>query len=112
MVSQDVIIEALSGLQEPEQPVDGDCLRFESLVAQRLNEAGLEARSVVVLGWVRAGVVAFAHRVTLCDKFVVDFTARQFHPAAPRRWIAPASTYRARLAAYTGISKVTFLGQQ
>jgi hypothetical protein len=99
---------ALAELPAPEQPTDGDCLTLAPLVTSILTEAGLPARTVAVWGWLGGNVAGFVHMVTLVDPgTIVDFTARQFSPDAPGRWIAPVDGYRYRLADLTGTVMVT-----
>jgi hypothetical protein len=102
-------IEAvLAELPEQGEPVDGDCLTLAPLITAMLYEAGLPARTVTVWGWLGGGLVGFVHMATLVDPgTVVDFTARQYGPAAPGRWIAPVDGYRYRLAELAGAAVVT-----
>ncbi len=95
-------IAALSGLEPPAQPRDGDCLTHAPIVTQRLVEAGLPAVDAWVTAWAAPGVLLLIHQVTCLGDYVVDDTARQFDPRFPARCIGEIDEYQRLFAAATG----------
>lgn len=102
---------ALSGLAPPPQPLDGSCLRWSLQITRTLVDAGFAARTVSVVGWVDRGgkLVGWLHQATMVDGLVVDYTARQFSPDLPARWMVPWPEYTRAMAAITGSEEVTDL---
>lgn len=103
------LVEVLAGVAEPAIPRDGDCIEYSELVTSTLNDADIPANRVTVLGWIDHGgrAILFGHYATQVGDTVVDFTARQYHPQLPARWIAPVEEYCTQLAELSGASCVT-----
>lgn len=119
----------LKGLPLPGVARDGDCLVVAARVTAAAQELGFPADTVTVIGWLdwatvcsavpelssRQGgdeltVIGFSHRVTVVSGWVLDATAQQFRADLPARWIAPLQEYLQRLAAVTGVARVTVAG--
>ncbi len=98
-------------LDLPQQPADGDCLDWAPRMTQLLNDAGLPALTVTVIGWLHHGssLIGWIHKATVIDAgVVVDCTARQFHPDFPVLWITTPYNYAEQLGTRTGVETVTF----
>ncbi len=113
------IYRALDGLEYPVRPVAGDCLVWAPRVTATLVEAGILAETVNVAGVGLAStlaspsgvaedeVIQFIHSVTLVGDLIIDYTARQFSPTLPDRWISHKDSYFRQLAKATGAFSVT-----
>lgn len=110
MPTRNELDAALSGILEPDEPADGDCLVFQVLVTNELQRQGYPAYLASVIGWadVDNKIIMFGHQATEVDGWIVDFTARQFNDQIPARWIIPADRYPTLLAGMTFAEKVTF----
>lgn len=115
-VADDMVyrIEAQLDVEIPDQPQDGDCLRFAPLITEAAKRANLPSPSTAsVIGYADAErqVIVFVHQVTrIGTQLVVDFTARQFEllHEVPARWIATTEDYCTTLASATGVPVVAF----
>ncbi|QIS21270.1 hypothetical protein [Nocardia terpenica] len=92
-----------------ENPADGDCLRISTKVAEALLARGLQAETVVVIGWLDESdrIIAFFHQVTVCGGIVLDGTARQFSTKLPFAWVASIPDYLRDLAETTGVQNIS-----
>lgn len=109
-MTRDRLVRALALIDEPEMPVDGDCLRLARRITEQLQREGMPARQVTVVGWTDHAnlmVIHFGHQATEVDGWMVDFTARQFNDSLPARWICRTADYPAELADKTRVHKVT-----
>lgn len=97
----------LRRVDHPVQPVDGDCEPWSAWIEQELRRAGV-TRARARWAWFesdmdfdegRRTVILAGHRIVLVDTedLVVDFTARQYAPGLPARWIAPLASYSAMM---------------
>lgn len=101
--------DALAPIAEPANPLDGDCIEYSNLVTAALSGAGLPAEQATIFGWIDHGgkSILFGHYATLVGDLIIDFTARQFHPELPARWIVPVKEYCEELARRSGADCVT-----
>lgn len=107
------LIAALASFPHPAQPVDGDCIAWANRITVALQQSGFpEAQTVLVAGWADrdATVLLFAHQATMAGDWVADFTARQFAPELPARWVGAIASYAGQLEAATGAARVDVLG--
>lgn len=109
MNARERLVRALALIDEPEMPVDGDCLRLARRITEQLQREGIPARQVTVVGWADHdnGIISFGHQATEVDDWIVDFTARQFNDSLPTRWICRTANYPTVLASMTRVHKVT-----
>ncbi len=99
-------LEILAPLSYPIAPRDGDCLKWAPQVTIALTEAGIEAETINVAGYLPGDVIAFIHVVTLIDGvLIVDYTARQFRTDFPERWVTPVDQYLLRLTSVMGLRR-------
>lgn len=103
-------LEVLRGLKTPDDPVDGDCIRWAPTVTEAFVAAGYPAQECVVIGWMDDDVILYVHRATKIGFMVVDCTARQYSPKLPLRWVADRPQYIAGMVEHTGVASVTVAG--
>lgn len=95
--TKDLILEILTEMSFG-HPRSGDCIPVSDAVTSHLQDAGREAVSVVVIGWVdvpgNKDVIGEGHRATLVDdRWIVDCTARQYDPSLPQPWVVDEDEY-------------------
>ncbi|MCZ7478823.1 hypothetical protein [Micromonospora sp. WMMC273] len=97
--------------QQPSTVSDGDCIAAADRLTDTLRTLGITAESVSVIGWIDPDchVLGFAHRATAIGDHIADLTARQFHPDAPARWLAPVGEYLSRLTTLTRVAAATIV---
>lgn len=121
MTDDERLVEALRVVEEPERPVDGDCDPWSKWIALELHEAGIPAKVQLLFGMIpQPGVlpgstavplvIVYGHACVLVGTTtIVDFTARQFHPNLPARWITTVDDYKATLARVTMVQEIVLL---
>lgn len=116
----------LCNLSLADAPRDGDCLVVAARVTAAVRALGIPADTVTVSGWhdhktlaslfpdfglmpdIRdRRILGFGHRATVAGRWILDATARQWHPGLPERWLVPLDEYRECLAAVMGVATVT-----
>jgi hypothetical protein len=100
----------LINVEEPVHPVDGDCEPWSRWIASELRERQVPAKVQTVwfetdmnFGDGTKTVILAGHVVVFIEvdqqTVVADFTARQYAPDLPARWIVGLEEYRERMCA-------------
>lgn len=90
-------------------PRGGDCRPVAAAVTSELARRGIAAATTTLAGWLDPDtqLLGFMHVITTAGGWALDATAQQYHPDAPRHWVAPLEIYLTELAALTGVNKVS-----
>ena len=95
----------LSQLDLPTHAHDGDCLVYSPIIAQHLQDQGVTAVVVTVLGFTTfmgQEVLGFAHQAVLAGDYVIDATATQFSPQLDSLLVLPVERYIEVMSQATG----------
>lgn len=108
-------------VEEPGTPVKGDCEPWSKWIVDVLLRADIPAKVQWMFGMstqpgVLPGstavplVIVLGHAAVLVGTTtIVDFTARQYHPLLPTRWIVGVDEYKATLVRLTGVQEIVLV---